>query len=164
MARLGKRNRKFFGTRNHGKGNAKNRRGKGGKGGWGRAGMHKQRFSYITVYERDWMANGGHMGFHNARPITYKTLNVYEIEQLAQKGKMEKREGKYYFEFEGKILGAGKISVPVTVKAMAFSAGAIEKIKKAGGAVIAPSVARQAEKTPAVAPEPAVEEKVQKKG
>ena len=139
MARLGKRNRKFFGTRNHGKGNAKNRRGKGGKGGWGRAGMHKHRFSYITVYEREWMENGGHKGFHSViKPEITKTLNIYEIDQLAQKGKLEKREGKYYFEFVGKILGSGSISVPVTVKAIAFSAGAAEKIKKAGGAAIAP--------------------------
>lgn len=149
MARLGKRNRKFYGTRNHGKGNAKNRRGKGGKGGWGRAGMHKQRFSYITVYERDWMANGGHMGFHNARSTTYKTLNVYEIDQLVQKGKIEKKEGKYSFEFDGKILGSGKITVPVTVKALSFSSGAIAKIKKAGGTTIAP--------------EPSVEPTAQKK-
>ena len=59
MARLGKRNRKFFGTRNHGKGNAKNRRGKGGKGGWGRAGMHKHRFTYITAYEPDYFGVPG---------------------------------------------------------------------------------------------------------
>lgn len=144
MARLGKRNRKFNGSRNHGKGNAKNRRGKGGKGGWGRAGMHKQRFSYITVYERDWMANGGHMGFHNARPTAYKTLNVYEIGQMVQKGKIEKKEGKYYFEFQGKILGSGKIGVPVSVKAMAFSEGAAAKIKKAGG--LAETFALPAEK------------------
>ena len=145
MARLKKRNRKFFGSRNHGKGNAKNRRGKGGKGGWGRAGMHKQRFTYITVYERDWMANGGHMGFSSVRPVTYKTLNIYEIEQLAQKDKIEKKEGKYYFEFNGKILGSGKITVPVTVKALSFSEGAAAKIKKAGGATI--STAPAAEKT-----------------
>jgi len=133
MARLGKRNRKFNGTRNHGKGNAKNRRGKGGKGGWGRAGMHKQRFTYITVYERDWMENGGHKGFHNVQPNEYKTINVYEIEQLALSGKLEKREGRDFFEFKGKVLGSGAITKPVSVKALTFSAGAAEKIKKAGG-------------------------------
>lgn len=152
MARLKKRNRKFFGSRNHGKGNAKNRRGKGGKGGWGRAGMHKHRFSYVAVYEREWMAAGGHMGFHSViKPAITKTLNVYEIEQLAQKGKLEKRDGKYFFEFGGKILGSGQISVPVTVKALAFSEGAAEKIKKAGGSAVAPP--------PAAAPEKAQEKK-----
>jgi len=138
MARLGKRNRKFFGSRNHGKGNAKNRRGKGNKGGWGRAGMHKHRFSYVTVYERGFMAHGSRKGFTNMQPTEYKTINLWEIDLLAQKGKLERREGKYFFEFEGKILGSGRISAPVTVKAMAFSAGAAEKIKKAGGAAVAP--------------------------
>ncbi len=152
MARLGKRNRKFNGTRNHGKGNAKNRRGKGGKGGWGRAGMHKHRFSYATVYERDWMAHGGHFGFsnHNAT-AKMPALNVYEIDQMALKGKLEKREGKYFFEFSGKILGSGTIGVPVTVKALAFSEGAEAKIKKAGGSIEAPS--------PGAKPEAAKEEK-----
>ena len=147
MARLKKRNRKFFGTRNHGKGNTKNRRGKGGKGGWGRAGMHKQRFTYITVYERDWMAHGGHFGFHNQNASAkMPALNVYEIDQMAMTGKLEKREGKYFLEFEGKILGSGQIYVPVTVKALAFSEGAVAKIKKAGGTAEAPAQASEGKK------------------
>lgn len=146
MARLGKRSRKFFGTRNHGKGNTKNRRGKGGKGGWGRAGMHKQRFTYVTVYERDWMAHGGRFGFsnHNAK-AKLPALNVYEIDQMAQAGKLEKKEGKYFLDFSGKILGSGAITVPVHVKALAFSEGAANKIKKAGGMIEAPAIAEQAE-------------------
>jgi large subunit ribosomal protein L15 len=133
MARLGKRNRKFNGSRNHGKGNAKNRRGKGGKGGWGRAGMHKHRFTYAAVHEREWMAHGGRYGFSSVRPITYKTVNLYEIEALSRAGKLQKKDGKSYFEFEGKVLGSGKLSAAVSIKAMAFSEGAMEKIKKAGG-------------------------------
>ncbi len=144
MVRLGKRSRKFFGTRNHGKGNTKNRRGKGNKGGWGRAGMHKHRFTYITRYEPDFF---GVHGFSNPRKVRMKTVNVYEIEQLALSGKLEKREGKDYFEFEGKVLGTGKITKPVAVKAAVFSAGAMEKIKKAGGsaATFAPAVEEKKE-------------------
>ena len=143
MARLGKRNRKFLGTRNHGKGNTKNRRGKGGKGGWGRAGMHKHRFTYVTRFERDWMAHGGRFGFHNPMGKTVEKFNVYEIDQLSRAGKLEKREGKEYFEFAGKILGTGALTHAVTVKAFAFSEGAIEKIKKAGGAVIMPEAKKE---------------------
>ena len=130
MARQKKRNRKLNGTRNHGKGNAKNRRGKGGKGGWGRAGMHKHRFTYITAYEPDFF---GVHGFASLKKGRVKTVNLYAIEQLAAMGKLEKREGKAYFEFEGKVLGTGAITKPVAVKALAFSEGAAEKIKKAGG-------------------------------
>ncbi len=140
MARLGKRNRKFNGTRNHGKGNAKNRRGKGGKGGWGRAGMHKHRFSYVTTHERDWMAHGGRFGFVRQNAVAkLPAINVYEIDQMAQNGKLEKREGKFFFDFPGKVLGAGAIFVPVQVKSLAYSEGAAKKIKKAGGSIEAPA-------------------------
>lgn len=132
MARMKKRNRKFNGTRNHGKGNAKNRRGKGGKGGWGRAGMHKHRFTYVTAYEPDFF---GVHGFASVRSKKVATVNLYQIEQLALGGKLEKRGGKSCFEFEGKVLGTGSITVPVTVKAGAFSGGAAAKIKKAGGSI-----------------------------
>ena len=130
MARLGKRNRQFLGTRNHGKGNAKNRRGKGGKGGWGRAGMHKHRFSYITRYEPDFF---GVHGFAPSRKVKVKTVNLFEIEQLACNGKLEKKGGKDCFEFQGKVLGCGKMTKPVSVTAESFSGKAMEKIKAAGG-------------------------------
>ncbi|MCX6769792.1 MAG: uL15 family ribosomal protein [Candidatus Micrarchaeota archaeon] len=142
-----KRSRKFFGTRNHGKGNTKNRRGKGGKGGWGRAGMHKHRFTYITRFERDWMAHGGRFGFHNVTKKRVPIVNLYEIEQLAASGKLEKREGFDYFEFPGKVLGTGIITKPVKILALAFSEGAAAKIKKAGGSIeaIAPTPAAKKE-------------------
>jgi len=130
MVRQKKRNRKFNGTRNHGKGNTKNRRGKGGKGGWGRAGMHKHRFTYITAYEPDFF---GVHGFASIKKGRFTTVNLYAIEQLAVLGKLEKREGKSYFEFQGKVLGTGVITKPVVVKALAFSENAAKKIAAAGG-------------------------------
>ncbi|MFA6489325.1 MAG: uL15 family ribosomal protein [Candidatus Micrarchaeia archaeon] len=130
VTRQKKRNRKFNGSRNHGKGNTKNRRGKGGKGGWGRAGMHKHRFTYITAYEPDFF---GVHGFASLKKGKIKTINLHVIDQLATLDKLEKREGKAYFEFEGKVLGAGSIAKPVVVKAISFSGGAAEKIKAAGG-------------------------------
>lgn len=144
--RKGKRNRKFNGSRNHGKGNAKNRRGKGGKGGWGRAGTHKHRFSYVTVYERDFMAHGGRFGFSNQGRVELPVMNVYEIEQLAQKGKLESREGKLFLEFEGKVLGTGRITRAVKVVALCFSEGAKKKIEKVGGIAEATAPAQEAPK------------------
>jgi large subunit ribosomal protein L15 len=137
--RKGKRNRKFNGTRNHGKGNAKNRRGKGGKGGWGRAGTHKHRFTYMTVYERHWMSHGGRYGFANQNAGTeLPVINLYEIDQLARGGKVEKKDGKLTFDFEGKVLGTGSITVPIVVRALAFSEKAKEKLKACGGSAIMP--------------------------
>ncbi|MFA6907456.1 MAG: uL15 family ribosomal protein [Candidatus Micrarchaeia archaeon] len=150
--RKGKRNRKFNGTRNHGKGNAKNRRGKGGKGGWGRAGTHKHRFSYMTVYERHWMEHGGRYGFanQNAR-AELPVINLYEIDQLARAGKVEKKDGKLAFDFEGKVLGTGAITMPIAVRALAFSEKAKEKLKAAGGSAIMPEPKAEAPAKPAKA-------------
>ncbi len=133
MVRPGKRNRKFLGTRNHGKGNAKNKRGKGGKGGWGRAGMHKHRFSYITVHERSWMENGGHRGFHSLRDNTLPSLNLWQVQLMADKGELKNEGGKMVLEFAGKILGSGFISSPVIIRAMGASKSAVEHISAAGG-------------------------------
>ncbi|MFA6214021.1 MAG: uL15m family ribosomal protein [Candidatus Micrarchaeia archaeon] len=147
--RKGKRNRKFNGTRNHGKGNAKNRRGKGGKGGWGRAGMSKHRFTYVTRYERHFMRHGGRMGFSNQNAREeLPVINLYEIDQLARNGKVEAREGKLTFDFEGKVLGTGSITVPVVVRAISFSEKAKEKLKACGGSAVesAPKEAPAAEK------------------
>lgn len=132
--RKGKRNRVFLGTRNHGKGNAKNRRGKGNKGGWGRSGMHKHRFSYITTYERHWMSNGNRFGFDPKNsPLELPVVNLYELEQMVRSGEIAKKGALPYFEFEGKILGTGAIHSAVHVKAKAGSEKAMERIKKAGG-------------------------------
>ena len=133
MVRPGKRNRKFLGTRNHGKGNAKNKRGKGGKGGWGRAGMHKHRFSYITVHERSWMENGGHRGFHSLRDNTLPSLNLWQVQLMADKGELKNDGGRMVLEFAGKILGSGSISSPIIVRAMGASESAVERISAAGG-------------------------------
>jgi large subunit ribosomal protein L15 len=148
--RKGKRNRKFNGTRNHGKGNAKNRRGKGGKGGWGRAGTHKHRFSYITRYERHWMSHGGRFGFANQNAAAgLPVINLYEIDQLARNGKLGKLDGKLTFDFPGKVLGSGSITMPIVVKAVCFSEKAKEKLKACGGSAVASAIAP--EKAPAKA-------------
>ena len=131
--RPGKRNRKFLGSRSHGKGNAKNKRGKGGKGGWGRAGMHKHRFSYVTTHERLWMKKGGHFGFTNPNGVEVPVLNLWNIEQMANAGELKTEGGKKTLTFEGKILGTGPIYTPVSVKAWCASEKAIERIKAAGG-------------------------------
>ncbi|MBS3068868.1 uL15 family ribosomal protein [Candidatus Micrarchaeota archaeon] len=125
-----KRRRKFLGSGSYGKGNAKNNRGKGNKGGWGRAGMGKHRMTYITSKEPDFLIRGG-FTMPNAKHL--KCLNVFELEQKALAGKLASKDGKLFFEFAGKVLGSGKLSHAVHVRAISFAAGAKEKIEKAGG-------------------------------
>lgn len=130
--RIAKRKKRFLGSRNCGGGNTKNRRGSGCRGGKGMyAGSHKHRWTYIIKYEPD------HFGKHGFSPINAKedlsTINVGEIHSLADAGRLEKKGSMFVLEFDGKVLGSGEITLPVSVKAISFSAGAKEKIEKASG-------------------------------
>jgi large subunit ribosomal protein L15 len=133
VKRLGKRNRKFFGTRNHGKGNAKNKRGKGGRGGWGGAGLHKHRFTFITAYDKKHFGVHGFASIHREK---VKTINLWQVENMLLSGKLKSENGKFTLDFEGKVLGSGFVTKPVKITADFASEGAAEKIKKAGGELI----------------------------
>ncbi len=123
---------KLRGKRRHGHGNIKNRRGAGNRGGRGNAGLHKHKYTYTVVYAKD---HFGKHGFVNPTRKELPTLNLYEIEAMIEKGQLAQQEGKYVFEFNGKILGCGTISSPVLVRARAWSKKAEEKIKAAGGEI-----------------------------
>ena len=116
---------KFRGSRSCGTGNVKNKRGSGCRGGVGNAGLHKHKWSWITANDPD---RYGREGLKRRRPQG-PVLNLYEINIIAQK------EGKKDIAFKGKILGTGKLSEAVNVKAAAWSARAEEKIKAAGGSI-----------------------------
>jgi len=133
--RKSRRNRKFFGSRSHGKGNVKNKRGSGCKGGVGRAGMHKHRFSYATTYDREWVAHGGRRGFANPTAKKFKVLNVYQIEDMIKSGELKTLGASKVFtlEFNGRILAQGDLNHAVEVRALYATESAIEKIKNAGG-------------------------------
>ncbi len=126
--------RKYLGLRFNGAGNVKNRRGSGNRGGRGNAGLHKHKYTWITKYAPDYF---GAYGF--VRPNTTKVpvINLYEIDQRATANKLEKKDGKLYFEFAGKVLGTGILTVPVTIKALSWSKNVEEKIKTAGGTLVA---------------------------
>ena len=134
--RFTKQKKSYLGSKNCGTGNAKNRRGKGGKGGWGRAGMHKHRWTYITSYEPDFF---GVHGFASLRKGRAKVMNLFEINQMALKGRLETKEGRLFIDFDGKILGTGEMNQPVVVKALAFSKKAKDKITAAGGQAVSPA-------------------------
>lgn len=131
--RKGTQKKNYLGLRSFGRGNVKNRRGSGNRGGRGKAGLHKHKFTWITRYDPDYF--GKHGFFRPNKKIT-DVINLYAINQKARSNKLEKKEGKYYFEFNGKILGTGELSFPVMIKASAWSKGVEEKVKKAGGELV----------------------------
>ena len=125
-----KQKKKRLGERTFGKGNTKNKRGAGNRGGKGNAGLAKHKFSWVTANDPDYF---GTYGFVRPNRKEIDVLNLFELNQKAILGKLEKKGNKFYFEFKGKILGSGAVSVPLVIKALGWSKNAEEKVKKAGG-------------------------------
>ncbi|MFH2106585.1 MAG: uL15 family ribosomal protein [Candidatus Micrarchaeota archaeon] len=128
-----KQKRGYLGHRSFGNGNCKNKRGAGCRGGKGNAGLSKHRFTWITVNDPDYFGKHGFV-----RPVGKKidVLNLFELEQRARLGKLEKKDNKFHFEFKGKILGSGNITVPLVIKAVCWSKSAEKKVKDKGGELI----------------------------
>jgi large subunit ribosomal protein L15 len=113
-------------------------RASGHKGGLGIAGLHKYHFSTLLKEMPD---HFGHDSTHPPHPIiTRKWASVRDLDDLfAKLGKEE--GGKKVIDLitagYDKLLGGGKVSKPYTVKVPRFTATAEEKIKSAGGEVLA---------------------------
>jgi ribosomal protein L18E len=48
---------------------------------------------------------------------------------------LEKKEGKYVFDFDGKILATGSVTLPLSIRASSWSRNVEEKLKAAGGTI-----------------------------
>lgn len=122
----------YLGHRSHGRGNVKNGRGSGNRGGRGMAGIDKHKWSWAMNNDPDYF---GKHGF--TRPGVSKkvapVVHLFEINQKALTNKLEKKGGKFVFEFKGKVLATGNVSVPLSIKADAWSKGVEKKLGGAGG-------------------------------
>jgi large subunit ribosomal protein L15 len=138
------RSKKFRGRRTHGQG-LKASRGKGKRGGHGNAGGHKHKWIGVVQYAPD------HFGVHGfKRPEAVKreirAINVGDLERmipdLVSKGSAKAAGKGYDVDLAAagidKLLGSGRISIPVTVKVESASQHAKEKVGAAGGKVVEP--------------------------
>jgi len=124
----------YLGHRSHGRGNVKNRRGSGNRGGRGMAGVDKHKWSWAVVNVRG--CYFGKTGF--VRPSggkDAKVAHLYDINQKAMLNQLEKKEGKFVFEFDGKILATGSVTLPLAIRAASWSRNVEEKLKAAGGTI-----------------------------
>lgn len=141
VVRKEKKSRKLRGSRYMGYGGAQHR-GSGQRGGFGKAGLHKHKWSYILKYDRDYF---GKHGFKTPKSVKEEDIpiNLLELEALVEKmckDSVKMEEGKIIIDVTNfgynKVLGKGKITKPIIVKAKKFTKKAIEKIKNAGGEII----------------------------
>ncbi|MDI9623917.1 MAG: uL15 family ribosomal protein [Methanothermobacter sp.] len=142
MIRKRKKITKMRGSRTVGGGSSKKRRGAGHRGGRGQAGGHKHHWTWIVKYDPE---HFGKRGFKRPRKLVKdpKTINLGEIQEKLPKfikeGIAKKEKNITILDVTNigyeKVLGQGKITEPLHIKAHEFSAKAEEKIKEAGGKV-----------------------------
>jgi len=128
--------RKKRGSRTQGYGRVGQHR-KSGSKGRRKAGRHKHLWSYIHRYEPDYFKKKRLKSLRDKSEI--RTINLKELEEIAFQ-KISKRRRKILLDLEemgyDKLLGSGKISLPVSVKISACSEIAQKKIEAAGGEIL----------------------------
>ena len=136
------RTSKFRGSRTHGRGK-KAGRGAGLRGGRGNAGLHKHKYISVVKYMPDYF---GRHGFKRPQSVVRanRTMNLSELElnleSMKAKGVTESRQGRLIVDLRklgiDKLLGSGKISVPLDVIVDGASEKAKQKVEKVGGRLI----------------------------
>ena len=135
------------GHKTHGWGSMKKHRGAGNRGGRGNAGSGKRGDAKKPSY---WKENKkGKVGFKKkGYSQDHEVINIGYFEDYADKllkdKKITEEKGVYVVDLKklgyDKLLSTGKLTKKFKIKAEFASAKAVEKIKKAGGEVLLPSV------------------------
>jgi large subunit ribosomal protein L15 len=143
VARKERKIRKRRGSRTCGGGSHKKSRGAGSRGGRSTGGAHKGKWSRIIKYSPD---HFGRRGFDVPKGVKhiYRSINVGELDEmidnLIERGLAKKVKGKVHINLTEldfkKVLGRGRVSRPLVVKAQSFSESATKKIEASGGKAI----------------------------
>jgi len=134
-----KKSCKQRGSRTHGGGSQKKRRGKGHKGGHGFAGVGKR-----GGQKKSWYLSKGIKPYGKQKKYkkkTIKTLNLKQLDQFLDKWISEKKASKegdtYTVDLNklgySKLLGAGTTAKKIHVTCKLISQSAKKKIEDAGG-------------------------------
>ncbi len=140
VVRREKKVRKQRGSRFYGWGRVGQHRKSGTRGGFGRAGMHKHKWTWVLKHAPDYF---GKRGFKRPEASTRKliSVNIGTIAESLDKFPIERDSlGRIVVDLTKigrvKVLGGGSVDKPLVVKASYFTDKAMEKIKEAGGEVI----------------------------
>lgn len=135
---------KYRGSKTHGGGSMKKRRGAGSRGGRGRAGSGKRGDVKKPSYWKDADYGSGPRGFTSkSRTKDVDAINVRQLEEdlglLVEAGHAKKSGSAFTVDLDAagvdKLLGSGRITAKVTVSVKIATPTAIEKIEAAGGKV-----------------------------
>lgn len=131
---------KYRGSKTHGGGAMKKRRGAGNRGGRGNAGSGKRGDAKKPSTWNDKDKFGMH-GFKSKTRKYDKAINVGDLHKIAKSGNINLADMKIT-----RLLGAGKVSGAYNITVSKASAKAIEKIEAAKGKVIVDSNDSNADK------------------
>ena len=138
------RTKKLRGSRTHGRGK-KHGRGKGCRGGAGNAGLHKHKFKWMLIYDPDHF--GAHGFFRHAQGTEPETtinleILVEQLPALEASGVAARSGTGYTVDLTkagvDKLLGSGRVPIPLIIQVASASEKAIAKVAGAGGAVNLP--------------------------
>ncbi len=136
-----KRVRQFRGSRTHGYGRIGQHRKGGQRGGKGKTGGKKHKWTYVTAKNP---TRFGKHGFNRPTPLRqdHRTINVGDlIVHLSQFTDSTSITAGQPITIDltahgiEKVLGAGRVTLPLKVKADLFTHRAAAKIKAAGGSI-----------------------------
>lgn len=142
VVRRRKKSRKLRGNRSHGYGRIGQHRKSGSRGGFGAAGMHKHKWSWVVKYAPNYF---GKRGFTRAPQIVLgiKEINVGVLDEVAKKLIKEglaKVENEYItinvldLGFN-KVTGKGRVTKKLKVITRLITESARKKIENVGGMV-----------------------------
>nr|HDO81242.1 50S ribosomal protein L15 [Candidatus Bathyarchaeota archaeon] len=138
MIRRKRKVRKMRGSRTHGYGRVGQHRGGGQRGGKGGAGKHKHLWIWVLKYDREYFGKHGFKRHGVTRDVA--TLNVGGLDENVSLLKSGEEKGVPIIDLTSlgyvKVLGSGKVTRPLIVKATEFTELAIRKIEEAGGKAI----------------------------
>ncbi len=134
-----RKGRKYRGSRTCGYGKVGQHRDQGSKPER-KCGRHKHKWSYVIRYEPDYFEKKGFTSPKSLRQRT-KTISVQQLDEMVKQLPEKQAESVIDLESMGftKLLGSGKITMPLTVKVASCSESASRKIKDAGGQIQAGS-------------------------
>ena len=137
---------KYRGSRSHGGGSGKKRRGAGSRGGKGMAGTGKRAGHKKAGIKLPELRIGGQRGFRRrSRLVPVRTVNVgfftpHAIARLIKEGKVRSEGGVVVIDLKvlgyDKLLGTGTVSGKFKFTGAQCSAQAAEKVRAAGGEVV----------------------------
>ncbi len=132
--------RRQRGSRLYGWGTIGQHRKSGARGGFGNAGLHKHKWSWMINKDPEHFGKHGFIR-HSGTTNQVHAINVGELSVLVQGKVLEKDDkGKVILDLSAygfdKLLGAGKIDFPISVKAAYITEIAKQKLEEAGGEAI----------------------------